>query len=87
MKVVWRRFRQRFRRREQRVGELGRVRQRAGRLRPLPVGHEPAGDGNGDGDEGEQGGNYERDDEADLGDANFGVRRRRTLRRDLAATS
>ena len=58
--------------------------QRPGCLGPLPVGHEPAGDGDGHGDEGQQGRDDERDDEADLGDAHLRVGRRRPLRRNLA---
>ena len=84
VKVIRGRFGQRFRRREERVGELWRVGQRPGCLGPLPVGHEPAGDGDGHGHEGQQGRDDERDDEADLGDADLGVGRRRPLRRDLA---
>jgi len=64
-----------LRRGEERVGELGRVGQRALRLWSSPVGHEPARDSDGDGDEGEEGGDDEGDDEADLGDAHLLVAR------------
>ena len=60
------------------------MRQRSFDFRSAPVGHEPAGDGDGHGHEGQQGRDDERDDEADLGDADLGIGRRRPLRRDLA---
>ncbi len=41
----------------------------------LPVGHEPAGDSDGNGDKREEGGNDESNDEADLGDADLRVGR------------
>ena len=56
----------------------------SGGLRPLPVGHQPAGNSDCDGHEREQGRYDERDDEADLGDAHLRVGRRRPLRRNLA---
>ncbi len=50
----------------------------------VPVGHEPAGDSDGNGDEGEERGDDERDDKADLGHAHLRVgRRRRALSCDL----
>ena len=75
MEIIRRGFSQRFRRREKRVRKFRRMRQRSGGLRPLPVGHEPAGDRDGDGDEREERGNDKRDDEADLRDADLGVGR------------
>jgi len=83
MEIIWRGFCQRFRRCEKRVRKFRRMRQRAGGLRPFPVSHEPARDRDGDGDEGEERGDDERDDEPDLREADLGVGRRRALRRDL----
>lgn len=47
------------------------MRERPVDLGSPPVGHEPARDGHGDGDEGQEGGDDERDDEAHRRDANL----------------
>ena len=62
--VVWRRFRQRFRCGEQRVGKFGRMRQRSVHLGSASVGHQPAGDSNCHSHQSEQCRNDQGDDEA-----------------------
>ena len=83
MQVVWRGFCQRFRRREQRVGKLWRMGQRAGCLGPLAIRHQPAWNCNGHSDKGQKGSNDKGDDESDFRNADFCVRRCWTLRCDL----
>lgn len=60
-----------LRRGEQRVWEGWRVGQRPLSLGLLPVSHQPAGDGDGHGHEGEEGGDDQGDDEPDLGHAHL----------------
>ena len=71
VEVVRRGFCQRFRGGEQRVGELGRMRQRSSGLWPPSVGHEPAAYGDRDRDQGQQGRDHKGDDKADLGHADL----------------
>ena len=51
------------------------MRQRSGSLGSSPVGHQPAGDCDGHRHQRQQGGDHQRDDEADLGDADLLVAR------------
>lgn len=71
MQVVWCRLGQGLGRREERVRELGRMRQGAARLGPPPVGHQPARDGDGHRHERQQRRDQQRYDEPDLGHANL----------------